>query len=359
MEESRWLSDAGRRAGARSSARTSSAPARSRSAAPTCASAGSARRSGPAASWPPRPATTRRGSRSPRSELGIKATVFMPEGAPIPKEKATRGYGADVVFQGRYLEDALVAARRFAEETGAVLIHPFDHARHRRRAGQRRARDPRAGARGRDRRRAHRRRRAARRHRARGEVAAARRPRGRRAGQGRRRLPGLARGRRAGAAASNEDDGRRHRGRPARRAHLRLPCASTSTRSSPSPRSRCHAPCSRSSSGRRWWSSRPAAPPSPRCSTPRPPTRRRWWPCSPAATSTRCCSGKVIQHGMAAAGRYLGLHVNIPDTPGGLATAAHRGERGRRQRDRGRPRAHLAVTEPRRGRRPAAARDPR
>jgi threonine dehydratase len=30
--------------------------------------------------------------------------------------------------------------------------------------------------------------------------------------------------------------------------------------------------------------------------------------------------GKVIQHGMAAAGRYLGLHVNISDTPGGLAT---------------------------------------
>ena len=59
--------------------------------------------------------------------LGIAATVFMPEGAPIPKEKATRGYGADVVFEGRYLEDALVAARRFADETGAILIHPFDH----------------------------------------------------------------------------------------------------------------------------------------------------------------------------------------------------------------------------------------
>ena len=40
--------------------------------------------------------------------LGIKATVFMPEGAPIPKEKATRGYGAEVVMHGRYLEDALV-----------------------------------------------------------------------------------------------------------------------------------------------------------------------------------------------------------------------------------------------------------
>ncbi len=60
--------------------------------------------------------------------LGINATVFMPEGAPIPKEKATRAYGADVVFEGRYLEDALVGARRFAEETGAILIHPFDHA---------------------------------------------------------------------------------------------------------------------------------------------------------------------------------------------------------------------------------------
>ena len=59
--------------------------------------------------------------------LGIKATVFMPEGAPIPKEKATRGYGAEVVFHGRYLEDALAAARAFGEETGAILIHPFDH----------------------------------------------------------------------------------------------------------------------------------------------------------------------------------------------------------------------------------------
>ncbi|WP_110182079.1 threonine ammonia-lyase [Nocardioides solisilvae] len=59
--------------------------------------------------------------------LGIRATVFMPEGAPIPKERATRGYGADVVFAGRYLEDALEAAQQFSAETGAVLIHPFDH----------------------------------------------------------------------------------------------------------------------------------------------------------------------------------------------------------------------------------------
>ena len=60
--------------------------------------------------------------------LGIDATVFMPEGAPIPKERATRGYGADVVFAGAVLEDSLAAAAEFSERTGAVLIHPFDHA---------------------------------------------------------------------------------------------------------------------------------------------------------------------------------------------------------------------------------------
>jgi threonine dehydratase len=59
--------------------------------------------------------------------LGIKATVFMPEGAPIPKEKATRGYGADVRFYGHSVDEALVQAKKFAEDTGAVLIHPFDH----------------------------------------------------------------------------------------------------------------------------------------------------------------------------------------------------------------------------------------
>ncbi len=59
--------------------------------------------------------------------LGIKATVFMPAGAPIPKEKATRGYGADVRFHGHTVDEALVEAKKFANETGSVLIHPFDH----------------------------------------------------------------------------------------------------------------------------------------------------------------------------------------------------------------------------------------
>ena len=59
--------------------------------------------------------------------LGIRATVFMPQGAPIPKVKATLGYGAEISFHGSSVDEALVAAGRYAEETGAVLIHPFDH----------------------------------------------------------------------------------------------------------------------------------------------------------------------------------------------------------------------------------------
>jgi threonine dehydratase len=59
--------------------------------------------------------------------LGIKATVFMPEAAPLPKERATRAYGAEVRFHGATLDEALVAAKAFAEETQATFIHPFDH----------------------------------------------------------------------------------------------------------------------------------------------------------------------------------------------------------------------------------------
>jgi threonine dehydratase len=59
--------------------------------------------------------------------LGAKVTVFMPEGAPIVKEKATRAYGADVRFAGSTVDEALIAAAEFAASTGAVLIHPFDH----------------------------------------------------------------------------------------------------------------------------------------------------------------------------------------------------------------------------------------
>ncbi|HWG99546.1 MAG TPA: threonine ammonia-lyase [Pilimelia sp.] len=59
--------------------------------------------------------------------LDAAATVFMPVGAPLPKVAATRGYGARVELAGDTVDESLVAAQRFAERTGAVFIHPFDH----------------------------------------------------------------------------------------------------------------------------------------------------------------------------------------------------------------------------------------
>ena len=59
--------------------------------------------------------------------LGTSATVVMPERAPLPKVEATRGYGASVILHGSSVEDALAEALSFAERTGAVFIHPFDH----------------------------------------------------------------------------------------------------------------------------------------------------------------------------------------------------------------------------------------
>lgn len=59
--------------------------------------------------------------------LGIRATIFMPLGVPVPKLLATRGYGADVVLEGATVETPLRLAAEFAQRTGAVLIHPFDH----------------------------------------------------------------------------------------------------------------------------------------------------------------------------------------------------------------------------------------
>ncbi|MFE0589656.1 threonine ammonia-lyase [Micromonospora echinospora] len=59
--------------------------------------------------------------------LGTTATVFMPVNAPLPKVAATKGYGAQVQLVGATVDESLVAAQTFAERTGAVFIHPFDH----------------------------------------------------------------------------------------------------------------------------------------------------------------------------------------------------------------------------------------
>jgi threonine ammonia-lyase medium form len=59
--------------------------------------------------------------------LGIRAKVYMPIGAAMPKISATKGYGAEVELHGQTVDDCLVAAHEWSARTGAVLIHPFDH----------------------------------------------------------------------------------------------------------------------------------------------------------------------------------------------------------------------------------------
>ncbi|HEY1531958.1 MAG TPA: threonine/serine dehydratase, partial [Galbitalea sp.] len=60
-------------------------------------------------------------------ELGIRSTIFMPVGVALPKLSATKEYGADVELSGHVVDETLRAAAEFADETGAVFIHPFDH----------------------------------------------------------------------------------------------------------------------------------------------------------------------------------------------------------------------------------------
>jgi threonine dehydratase len=59
--------------------------------------------------------------------LGTKATVVMPEGAPLPKIEATRSYGAEIILHGSTVEHALIRAKELADSCGSVFIHPFEH----------------------------------------------------------------------------------------------------------------------------------------------------------------------------------------------------------------------------------------
>ncbi|MGO1569980.1 MAG: threonine ammonia-lyase [Canibacter sp.] len=59
-------------------------------------------------------------------ELGMTATIFMPQGVTLPKLQATRNYGAEVRLVGENVEECLAAAIEFAAETGALFVPPFD-----------------------------------------------------------------------------------------------------------------------------------------------------------------------------------------------------------------------------------------
>jgi threonine dehydratase len=62
-------------------------------------------------------------------QAGIAATIFVPEGAPMAKVDAARGYGATVMLGGEGFDEAVAAARLHVETTGATFVHAFDDPR--------------------------------------------------------------------------------------------------------------------------------------------------------------------------------------------------------------------------------------
>ena len=58
--------------------------------------------------------------------LGIPSTIVMPTGASLPKVEATRGYGATVLLQGDDFDQSQRYARRVMRENGMTFIPAFD-----------------------------------------------------------------------------------------------------------------------------------------------------------------------------------------------------------------------------------------
>ncbi|MGN1480333.1 threonine ammonia-lyase, partial [Porcipelethomonas sp.] len=57
---------------------------------------------------------------------GIKSLICLPDGAPISKVEATKGYGADVCLVEGVYDDAYNKAIQLRDEKGYTFIHPFD-----------------------------------------------------------------------------------------------------------------------------------------------------------------------------------------------------------------------------------------
>lgn len=59
-------------------------------------------------------------------QLGIKATIVMPESTPLAKVQGTKKFGAKVILHGNFYDDAYQKALEIQRENGHVFIHPFN-----------------------------------------------------------------------------------------------------------------------------------------------------------------------------------------------------------------------------------------
>ena len=60
-------------------------------------------------------------------EAGVTATVFVPVNAPAVKVDRLRSYGAEVRQVGSEYAEAALACQEFAESSGALASHAYDH----------------------------------------------------------------------------------------------------------------------------------------------------------------------------------------------------------------------------------------
>lgn len=56
----------------------------------------------------------------------IKATIVLPEFAPLTKINATKNFGAEVRLHGATFDEALAYSKRLQEECGYIYVHAFD-----------------------------------------------------------------------------------------------------------------------------------------------------------------------------------------------------------------------------------------
>ncbi len=63
------------------------------------------------------------------TKYGIKSLICLPDGAPISKVEATKGYGADVCLVKGVYDDAYKKALELRDEFGYTFVHPFDDER--------------------------------------------------------------------------------------------------------------------------------------------------------------------------------------------------------------------------------------
>lgn len=61
--------------------------------------------------------------------VGIKATIVLPEFAPLTKVNATRGFGAEVILKGTTFDEAVAYSRVLQAERGLSYVHAFDDER--------------------------------------------------------------------------------------------------------------------------------------------------------------------------------------------------------------------------------------